>query len=230
SDGAVSVTDVGCAINYILEQVSSAFVFEAADMNGDKAVSVTDVGMIINLILSEGSASRKEENELATNKDAFIGFQFDVKLAGGAAIGDMKLIGSSDHLLTYRQLADGTWRVVCYSPTNSTFTTSIAEQLTFNSKDIINVSNIRLTTADFEELRPSDLFGTSTGIASMKEGLRINVQGGTLSIMSDREATLPVYSLDGKLCRNLFVKKGQNRFDGLRPGIYMINNKKMIIR
>lgn len=52
SDGAVSVTDVGCAINYILEQVPSVFIFEAADMNGDKSVSVTDVGMIINCILS----------------------------------------------------------------------------------------------------------------------------------------------------------------------------------
>lgn len=230
SDGSVSVTDVGCAINYILEQVPSTFVFEAADMNGDKTVSVTDVGMIINLILSEGSASRKEGNGLATNKDEFIGFQFDVKLAEGAAIGDMKLSGGSDHLLTYRQLAGGTWRVVCYSPTNSTFATSIAGQLAFNSDDVVAVSNIRLTTADFEELRPSDLSFSPTGIASVKEGMRINVQDGILSITSDRKATLPVYSLDGRVCRNLYVKKGQNRFDGLRPGIYMINNQKMIIR
>jgi len=78
-DGSVSVTDVGCAINYILEQMPSVFVFEAADMNGDKSVSVTDVGMIINLILSDGAASRKERNKLATNGDAFIGFQFDVE-------------------------------------------------------------------------------------------------------------------------------------------------------
>ena len=75
SDGSVSVTDVRCAINYILEQVPSTFVFEAADMNGDKSVSVTDVGMIINLILNDGAGSRKEGNELATNRDESIGFQ-----------------------------------------------------------------------------------------------------------------------------------------------------------
>ena len=230
NDGSVSVTDVGCAINYILEQVPSLFVFEAADMNQDGTVSVTDVGIIINLILSDGAASRKETNGLMTNKDAFIGFQFDVKLAEGATIGDMKLAGGSDHLLTYRQLAGGTWRVVCYSPTNSTFATSIAELLSFKSEDIVAVSNIRLTTVDFEELRPSDLTFSPTGIASVKEGIRMNVQGGILSISSDRETTLPVYSLDGRVCRNLFVKKGQNRFDGLRPGIYMINNQKVMIR
>lgn len=58
-DLAVSVTDVGCAINYILEQVPSIFIFDAADMNDDKSVSVTDVSMIINLILN-GAASRSE--------------------------------------------------------------------------------------------------------------------------------------------------------------------------
>ena len=230
SDGAVSVSDVGCVINYILEQVPSTFVFEAADMNGDKTVSVTDVGMIINHILNDGAASRKEGNELATNKDEFIGFQYDVKLAEGADIDNIKLAGGSDHLLTYRQLAGGTWRVVCYSPTNSTFATSIAELLSFKSEYIVAVSNIRLTTVDFEELRPSDLTFSPTGIASVKEGMRMNVQGGILCIASDRETTLPVYSLDGRVCRNLFVKKGQNRFDGLRPGIYMINNQKVMIR
>ena len=51
-DASVTVTDVGCTINYLLEQVPSAFNFEAADMNGDGVITVTDVGMIINLILN----------------------------------------------------------------------------------------------------------------------------------------------------------------------------------
>ena len=230
NDGSVSVTDVGCAINYILEQVPSVFVFEAADMNGDKSVSVTDVGMIINLILSDGAACRKEGNEVATNKDEFIGFQFDVKLAEGATIGDMKLASDSDHRLACRQLGNGLWRVVCYSPTNSSFATSITELLSFKSEDIVAVSNIRLTTADFEELRPSDLTFSPTGIASVKEGMRISVQGGILSITSDREAALRLYVLDGSVCRILNVRRGRNTFNGLRAGIYMINNQKVILR
>ena len=68
NDGSVSVTDVGCAINYILEQVPSVFIFEAADMNGDKSVSVTDVGLIINYILSEGvNASRQIGQQTMTD-------------------------------------------------------------------------------------------------------------------------------------------------------------------
>lgn len=59
NDGAVSVTDVGYVINYILEQTPSVFIFDAADMNQDGKITVTDVGYIINLILSDASNSRK---------------------------------------------------------------------------------------------------------------------------------------------------------------------------
>jgi len=142
----------------------------------------------------------------------------------------MKLADGSDHLLACRQLDNGKWRVVCYSPTNSTFATSIAEMLSFKSEDVVAVSNIRLTTADFEELRPSDQTFSPTGIASLTQGMKMSVEGGTLCVTSDREAMLPVYFPDGRVCRTLRVKKGQNSFDGLQKGIYMIDSKKIILR
>lgn len=251
SDGSVSVTDVGCAINYILEQMPSVFVFEAADMNGDKSVSVTDVGMIINLILNEGAASRRTElrttmedarlslmavavgyDLLLEDKDEFVGFQMDVELAGNSTIGDIRLAddGESDHLLAYRQLGNGKWRVVCYSPTNSIFAADGAALLTIGTKGIAGISNIRLTTACLDELRPGDLSGTPTGIAGVSQGMKIGVQGSALCIDSDRGATLTLYSPDGRISRKLSVKKGANRFDGLHKGIYMINNQKVILR
>ena len=248
SDGAVSVTDVGCAINYILEQVPSAFIFEAADMNQDKSVSVTDVGMIINLILNEGAASRRPERPTATdarlsltaasdgfellleNKEEFVGFQMDVELAAGSTIGNVRLAGGSDHILACRQLSDGKWRVVCYSPTNSKFSANGASLLTFGTKDYAGISNIRLTTQEFDELCPADLVGTPTGIACVSQGMKISGQDGCLCIDSDREAVLQLYALDGRSNRTVNVKKGTNRFNGLRKGIYMINNQKIILR
>ena len=274
-DGAVSVTDVGCAINYILEQVPSPFVFEAADMNGDNIVSVTDVGMIINIILSDG-ASRLERNSLERNennvnnsipslslmpvhegyelhlesKDAYIGFQFDVELAEGATINDMRMASAddNDHVLTYRQLDNGKWRVVCYSPSNSTFVADDTPLLTITVVgnlseryftgnagtatlgSVAHFSNIRLTTAEFDELRSTNVEGLPTGIASIEQGMKMNVEHRTLCIISDRNATLRLYSLDGCVRKTLQVKKGVNSFDGLRAGIYMINNQKVILR
>ena len=167
---------------------------------------------------------------LLENKDDFIAFQFDVEVAGGATVSDVKVIGDSDHMLSYRQLENGRWRVVCYSPTNSTFATNGTELLAVNAKDGITISNIRLTTAGYEEWRPADISATPTGIASMKQDLQMSVQSGLLYINSDREVTLQVYSLDGRICRTLNVSRGQNAFDGLPKGIYMINNKKIILR
>ena len=261
NDGSVSVTDVGCAINYILEQIPSVFVFEAADMNGDKSVSVTDVGMIINLILNEG-ASRSERNDwerngnneknflpsmtlmptaegyklVLENKDAFIGFQFDVELAEETGwhwacpyIGIQQSDGD-DHVMTYRKLSNGKWRVVCYSPTNSRFNADETALLTLDTTGDVTISDIRLTTAGFEELRPADLVGTTTGIANVKQGMMISVEEGTLRITSDCDTALRLYSLDGSVYRTLQVKKGVNSFDGLRAGIYMIGKQKVILR
>lgn len=265
NDGSVSVTDVGCAINYILEQVPSAFVFEAADMNGDKSVSVTDVGMIINLILNEEAGSRENGKSMEANdhnvhinnvpnisleptagsylelmledKDAFIGFQFDVEDAEGAGWHGacpyicMQLSDGDDHVLTSRQLNNGKWRVVCYSPSNSTFIpNSGASLLTINTERNVSLSDIRLTTAGFDELRPVAIVSTPTGIASVEQGVKINAEGGILRIISDRDTNLRLYSLGGSAYRTLQVKKGVNSFDGLRAGLYMINNQKIILR
>ncbi len=249
NDGSVSVTDVGCAINYILEQVPPVFIFEAADMNGDKSVSVTDVGMIINLILNEGAASRRTEQMtmkdaqlslmpvadgyelLLEDKDAFIGFQFDVELEEGATINNMQLDSESDHVLTCRKLSNGKWRVVCYSPTNSSFSSNKGGGLlSINAERTISLGDIRLTTAGFNELRPAPIVGTPTDIASIEQGMKMNVEGGKLCINSERDTTLRLYSLGGSIYRTLQVRKGRNSFDGLRKGIYMINNQKVIVR
>ncbi len=256
NDGSVSVTDVGCAINYILEQVPSVFIFNAADMNGDKSVSVTDVGMIINLILNDGVSGSRGMAEMNVNngyqfltnlslqaiaegyefqledKDAFIGFQFDVELDDGAIINGVKLNGAadSDHLLTYRRVDNGKWRVVCYSPTNSTFAVDDTALLTISTTGDITVCDIRLTTAGLDELRPAALVSMPTGIANVEQGMKMGVQGKTLCINSDRDTTMRLLTIGGSTCRILHVHRGQNSFDGLRAGIYMIDNKKIIIR
>ena len=248
NDGSVGVTDVGCAINYILEQVPSVFIFEAADMNGDKTVSVTDVGMIINLILNEEATSRFSEDMIypnasllptnngyqmgLVNKDHFIGFQFDVELADNATIEDLQLTDAdeSDHLLTYRLLANGKWRVVCYSPTNSTFAANESVLLNIQTTGGVTIDNICLTTSGLHELHHVALVGTPTGIANIEQGMKMSVQSKTLYITSDRDTTLRLLTIGGSVCRILYVHRGLNSFDGLRDGIYIIDNKKIIIR
>lgn len=234
SRSPASIGSVGCAINYILEQVPSVFIFKAADMNGDKSISVTDVGMIINLILNEGSAASPKLNRAAAenthltqqrtaegyqlqleNKDAFIGFQIDLQVAEGANVNGMKLIGSDDHLMTYRLLENGSYRVVCYSPTNSTFEGNEAGLLDISTTGDVTISNVRLTTADLNEIRLDAVSGGTTGI---------------IDKLVNQNEELKVYTLDGRLCRVINKLSGESPMDGLKPGIYMIGNRKVVVR
>ena len=50
-DGVVDVQDVSVTIDYILNQETGEFIFEAADVNGDGVVDVQDVSGIIDIIL-----------------------------------------------------------------------------------------------------------------------------------------------------------------------------------
>lgn len=248
NDGSVSVTDVGCVINYILEQVPSTFIIAAADMNKDGEISVTDVGIIINLILSGEASSRSGIPQamplnaqmgllpmavgyqlILGNMDAFIGFQFDVE---STTLDDIQLMGGYDHLIICRQLSNGKYRVVCYSPTNSAFNNIDSGNylLKMSSTDDVVISNIRLTTSNFGELHPSALSGTTTGIATIGDCLQISVQDGTLHIISDRDTVIRVYFLGGSVYRTLDVRRGTNVFDGMRAGVYMIENNKIILR
>ena len=254
NDGAVSVTDVGCAINYILEQIPSVFNFDAADMNGDKSISVTDVGIIINYILNDGAFSPHRapnrnyvddtilpslslqpteggfELQLE-NKSDIVGFQFDVELRDNTAINDMQLNEAfrNDHLLNYRCLGNGKWRVVCYSLANSTFADNAEALLKISTSGDITISDIRLTTVGLDELRLAAIIGMSTEMANVEQGMQMIVRGRTFCITSDCDATLQLFTLGGSVYRTLHVRQGVNYINDLPAGIYLIDHKKIII-
>lgn len=251
NDGIVSVTDVGNVINYILENLPSTFIFAAADMNNDNDISVTDVGYIINYILNEGAARGVNDNEqkqyyrqpalkavaggyqlLMDNLNSFIGFQLDLKLTNCDNMLDgLQLQNvSSDHILTFKQLADGTYRVVCYSPQNSNFNTANNVLVSILAKGEISLSNIRFTTSSMDELHYGNLWSSTTGLPAMGKDFNFCVQGNTLCIKSEIDTSLNLYNMNGSLYRTLDVQKGMNSYEGVRTGVYLINNLKFIIR
>ena len=233
-DGEVSVTDVGCVINYILEQVPETFIYAAADMNGDETISVTDVGYIINYILNDGFACRAEQNVIYhygepmlmpdTNgyvlaldgADAFIAFQMDIIVPEDANGCNVQLKNTgTNHQLACRRLAGGHYRVVCYSPNNETFQKGLTDLLTLASEGDMTVSNIRFTTESLNEVCFDDMSATPTGIANVTD-LKTN--------------DIKVYTLEGQLYRTVHARRGENPLKNLKPGIYLINERKYIVK
>ena len=94
----------------------------------------------------------------------------------------------------------------------------------------MTISDLRLTTSELKELCPTVSIGTLTNIATVEEGMKVGVKDHALQIISDRDTTLRLYSLGGSVCRILKVRRGVNNFDDLRAGVYMIGNRKVIMK
>ena len=58
---------------------------------------------------------------------------------------------------------------------------------------------------------------------------QVAVAEGTVIITSDTDLTLPILTLDGRLCRMLHVAKGVSYHRGLAPGVYILGDKKLVI-
>ncbi len=57
-DNMINVTDVVAVVSYMLEDVPSPFIFQAADINNDETINVTDIVGIIDIINSPAPAKK----------------------------------------------------------------------------------------------------------------------------------------------------------------------------
>ena len=54
---------------------------------------------------------------------------------------------------------------------------------------------------------------------------------GAISLSAHGESQqATIYSLDGRLCRTIRVQQGENPLNGLKAGVYMIGNRKVVVR
>ena len=236
-DGQVAVNDVVCTVNYILNIVSEDFKFQAADMTGDGEIYVNDVVSIVNTILGTSTTTAalapRHMNAFETlsvadsrtaygmtefgitlsNASRYTAMQFDMELAEGADIADIKVSMPTDHSVAYRRIDDTTVRVVVTSLSNE----ALAEgaQLSISMKDAAG------KTVAFTNGRAACNNGQMVGIMPGS-----TVLGGTTGIdgVNAEFAPSDVYSIDGKV-----VKKNATTLDGLKPSVYVVNGRKVVV-
>ena len=236
-DGQVAVNDVVCTVNYILNIVSEDFKFRAADMTGDGEIYVNDVVSIVNTILGTSTTTAalapRHMNAFETlsvtdsrtaygmtefgitlsNASRYTAMQFDMELAEDADIADIKVSMPTDHSVAYRRIDDTTVRVVVTSLTNE----ALAEgaQLSISMKDAAG------KTVAFTNGRAACNNGQMVGIMPGS-----TVLDGTTGIdgVNAEFAPADVYSIDGRI-----VKKNATTLDGLKPGVYVVNGRKVVV-
>ena len=231
--GVVDVQDATLAVNYILGKVTDedAFDFLAADMNGDNQVDVFDVTAIINAIFNESgslsaarSLARQEgdlekvrltasENGLLIGIDRanrFTSFQFDVEVPQGTDLLDVTWNGNSKHSLQFARIGENRYRVVALSMSSAPLPASDEALLCLQLSGIpdgnVWVGNVLFVTPEGKALRLNgDTMNMTTGIQGIS-----HTQGEQ------------IYDISG---RQLDKKREQ-----LGKGVYIINNKKVVIK
>lgn len=234
-DTKVNVSDVVIIVNYILKRNPAKFVFKAADVVRDNKINVADVVGTVNIILKRnvGSSarmrysdideycdklnlSRNEDNTYSLyldNQNHYVAAQFDVQLSAGQVLNDISLNGmrSENHLLSYEKLFGDTYRVVIYSLSNENLKEQEGELITiktFNGCNSLSIKNIKFIT----------------NLQTIKEFPSINIGATGIESLGQFPAA-DIYTIDGRLVRKKAVTT-----DGLNKGIYIINNKKTIVK
>ena len=226
-DGYVDVADVVAMIDYILDSSTSNIVFFDADMNDDGEVDIFDVMIVINIVLkrenSAGSRTRAlgnmEEQAIVTatsdgiqlgvnDAGRFTAFQFDVEVAEGMQLTNAHLNGNAgNHELYYINNGPNSYRVIGVSMDNSTLATSEDNlvELSFSKGGCTQISNIVFVTPQKSKVYFASGNSEVTGI-------------GRIGYKQAEE----IYDLSGRK-----VNTDRSR---LPKGLYIINNKKVVIK
>lgn len=250
-DGIINVTDISGVISLWLGNNSTSLNKKAADINKDGIINVIDISGVINIFL--GNDARKENAARSTRTDAYgsmyidpfsinvgetvevlvnlnnsgeeiVSAEFDLYLPDGIEIATNQrgkyeiAIGSrlDDHQILTKSKEDGAINIAVYSMSNAIFWGTEGDILSIKLKAAddategtykLFVKNQVLTNTNIEGLNPSDSetsiqVGNETGIDSV----------------SGIELGQSIYDMQGR------------RTNAKQSGVYIMNNKKVIIR
>ena len=228
-DGIIDVADVVAMVNYILGNPTSDFVSLAADLNGDGEIDVFDVMMAINLVLNQKNIAKSKARAMEggnalepmymtidndaikldiDNADKYTAFQFDVEVADGSELIEVKLNASEGtHLLSYEKREGNWYRVMAVSLDNSPLRADqgLISLLLSDNKKLTMIDNIKFVTPQNESVYFAiSQNGSTTGIQAFG--------------MEKNEA---IYNLSGRR----FSSRSN-----LPKGVYIINNIKVVIK
>ena len=184
----------------------------------------------------------------------FTAFQFRIVLPEGVSVAtdedgftEVELsnrTSSRKHTLDCVLQTDGSYLVLCYSTNLSTFSGDQGTIMSINLDvdDIVEgdyvgeIRDVILTRKDKSEVKPENFdflinVTTITSVESVSPESTLTVVGGNnqLTIKSDVDSTVNVYSINGLLIKRLNVTKGTITNEYMPTGVYVVNNKKVLV-
>lgn len=257
-DGEVTVTDIVLTIQYILDMNPDPFIVDAADVNGDGDITVTDVVLIARMVLYPELVDMMRAPALGENNDAMSGddieimagetrtvtialdndidytaFQLDVQLPDGLTASNFSLTDrAGSHSLNTNMLADGSQRVMCYSPMLTTIDGNEGALLTFEvtatgsvSGDI-KIDGIEMVSAACQTVYLDSFaiqvnVGGTTGVNELTQGLRIYTDGKNIIVESPVSQRVIISDVAGR-SYSVDVTEGRNVIPARHSGVVIV--------
>ena len=255
NDGVVNIGDPICLVSWLLGQNPPVFIYEQADVNCDGKLNIADAVGIVQLILKNDApihsapnkgndcikvrdASLDGANIVLNNSNKYTAFSLDVTLPNGNQLESVSMNPNRapNHQLLYKQLSDGKYRIIGMSMSLEAFEGNDGDLLRLNTSGNnmgeMTIDKISFVNMNAQDVSFDDIYSTPTGIKQDRviSGTQISVEGKSIVIDSENDCVTKVYTTAGALYKTLNVKSGHNVFDMNAAGIYIVNNKKVVIK
>ena len=179
-------------------------------------------------------------NLMRYSGEEYTAMQFDIKVPDGVFVNDIVPSGAlASHNFMYEMLDMNTYRVVVYADDETVFGNSdnVVVSIDANATSVVEedarvfeIVNAYAVDNNNEEVRFDDVkiaFSQTTGITDVYD--TFSVKGGDCIKVTALEAQdVAVYSVDGRLVRNMRVNAGTTRI-ALPAGVYVVNGEKVFV-
>lgn len=233
-DDHVDVADATNMIANILSNSSTVdYNVMLSDMNNDGIIDIYDVMKLVNVILTgklpvvsapsmlraangfyEDMTLSFSQNGVTMgipNAQRFTSFQFELKVPDGAKLSEAKLIGmTTNHMVQFAKIDDNNYRVIGLSLNNSLLEGNNGSNLI--GLEIPNCDKLSIHNAMFVSPQGEITYFNDNEIESGITGIR------------------PVIASDSESAYDLLGRKVQTKDGRLPKGIYIINNKRVVIK
>ncbi len=250
-DGYISVADVVCIVNHILELPNETFSFEQADADANQEISINDVVHVLAMAMHQEAASTRQlllphaeaamrlsafsaapdelvsvPLRLAIDSQGYTASQFDITLPAEAQLTDISLPEVlSEFTLQLQQLDETTYRALLYSPSGKALpsgATDLSLQLFLQGSVADEGRVVSISNALL-----TDKDGEDNRLSPCSARFDLNE---LTDIESATEQTVQpaqqgkVYNSAGKL-----IRSNNASLKGLEHGVYIVNGKKVIL-
>ena len=257
-DGVVTVTDVVLTVQRVLDLNPDPFIFDAADVNRDGDITVTDVVLIARMVLYPELVDMMRAPALGEITDAMSGnaidimpgetrtvtialdndidytaFQLDVQLPDGMSASNFSLTDrAGSHTLNTNMMADGSQRVMCYSPMLTSISGNEGALLTFEvtaagsvSGDImidgIEMVSAACQTVNLDSFAIQVNAGAITAVKEMTQGLRIYTDGNNIIVESPISQRIIISDVAGR-SYSVDVTEGRHVIPARNSGVVIV--------